>query len=257
VKTNYSRLVGLVVLLTAGLITVGPAQALQCVPYARDASGIDLRGDAWKWWNAAAGAYERGHAPRLGAVLVFRKHAKMRLGHVAVVRKMIDARTMLIDHANWGPRGAGRGTVSMMVPLRDVSARNDWSEVRVWNVLTRDFGTQTYPTYGFIYSHGHHPSGQDAYVADLPEEVAAELEANSLPAPAPLPGHQPMSAVAAVYVEPEAAVDVEAVAPVEIPVVSYEPIVSAEIARRRPALDVQTAAQHPASGHYGNTATKD
>lgn len=165
----------LAVILVAGLLTAGPVHALQCVPYAREASGIDLRGDAWKWWNAAAGAYERGHAPRLGAVIVFRKHGKMRLGHVAVVAKLINTRTMMVDHANWGPRGAGRGSVSNMVSVRDVSPHNDWSAVQVWNSLTHDFGTQTYPTYGFIYSRTEHAPHHHSFALDLPSDVETLL----------------------------------------------------------------------------------
>ncbi len=158
-----------------GLLAAGPVHALQCVPYAREVSGIDIKGDAWKWWNAAAGAYDRGHRPRLGAVIVFRKHGRMRLGHVAVVAQLINSRTMLIDHANWGPRGAGHGGVSNKVAVRDVSRGNDWSEVQVWNTQTQDFGTQTYPTYGFIYSRKERPPERAAYAAELPEEVAALL----------------------------------------------------------------------------------
>jgi hypothetical protein len=28
---------------------------LQCVPYARQVSGIQIYGDAWTWWDQAAG----------------------------------------------------------------------------------------------------------------------------------------------------------------------------------------------------------
>lgn len=130
------------------LAAIIPAEALQCVPYAREASGISLRGDAWTWWNGAAGIYDRGHAPRLGAVVVFRKFGSMRRGHVAVVVRIVDSREVLVDHANWGPR---RGVISTMAAVRDVSPHNDWTEVRVWNATTRDFGIRVYPTYGFIY----------------------------------------------------------------------------------------------------------
>ncbi len=76
----------------------------------------------------------------------------MRYGHVAVVARVVSSREVLVDHANWAPhRGHGRGQVSKMVAVTDVSAGNDWTEVRVWNASTRDFGTRTYPTYGFIY----------------------------------------------------------------------------------------------------------
>ena len=30
---------------------------LQCVPYARDVTGIDIYGDAHTWWQQAAGRY--------------------------------------------------------------------------------------------------------------------------------------------------------------------------------------------------------
>jgi hypothetical protein len=34
---------------------------MECVPYARRVSGIELTGDAYLWWNEAAGRYERGN----------------------------------------------------------------------------------------------------------------------------------------------------------------------------------------------------
>jgi surface antigen len=234
----------LAALLVVGLLAATPARALQCVPYARVVSGIDLRGDAWKWWNAAAGAYERGHAPRLGAVLVFRKHGHMRLGHVAVVAKMIDSRTMMIDHANWGPRGAGRGTVSKMVPLRDVSASNDWSQVQVWNAITRDFGTQTYPTYGFIYPRGQHPLAHEPSVADLPEDVAAMLALEAPAEPQPDAGPIPGFVLAA---------DIAPLEAVPVPEVQYEPLASAVLARAGTSeiwADDRAAALRAGSGRY-------
>lgn len=163
------------VLIVIATMAAGPVQALQCVPYARAASGIDLRGDAWKWWNAAAGLYDRGHAPRLGAVMVFRKSGKMRLGHVAVVTRVIDSRQVLIDHANWGSRDGVRGRVSKMVAVRDISPRNDWTAVQVWNVATNEFGLRTYPTYGFIYPRRDSVPVKGAANADLPAEVATLL----------------------------------------------------------------------------------
>jgi hypothetical protein len=39
----------------------------QCVPFARAASGIQIYGDAWTWWEQADGKYERGTVPRVGA----------------------------------------------------------------------------------------------------------------------------------------------------------------------------------------------
>lgn len=129
-----------------------PASAIQCVPYAREISGINLKGDAWKWWNAAAGLYDRGRAPKDGAVLVFTRQGSMRHGHVSVITRVISKRLVLVDHANWAPvRASGRGEISRAVPVLDVSPRNDWSQVRVWFHPTKDFGNRAYRTDGFVY----------------------------------------------------------------------------------------------------------
>ena len=58
---------------------------LQCVPYAREHSNIKIFGDAWTWWDKAAGIYARGTLPEPGAVLSFPGIERMPLGHVAVV----------------------------------------------------------------------------------------------------------------------------------------------------------------------------
>ena len=149
-------------LLAAALASVllafaAPAQALQCVPFARMESGLAIRGDAWTWWNEAAGIYERGQAPRVGSVLVFKRHNRMVLGHVSVVTKVVNSREILVDHANWGSGRGDRGRVNTHVGVRDVSPNNDWTEVRVWNTAINDFGTGDYPTYGFIYANHPNP----------------------------------------------------------------------------------------------------
>lgn len=139
--------------LMLGLGIVAPAHALQCVPYARQISGLDLQGDAWRWWTAAQGVYDRGISPQVGAVLVFKQTAHMRRGHVAVVRRVINKREIRIDHANWGTGlGSGRGDVSLDVAVLDVSANNDWSQVRVWHHGSGTFGNRVNPSFGFIYS---------------------------------------------------------------------------------------------------------
>ncbi len=82
---------------------------ISCVPYARSVSGIELKGNAANWWEAAAGVYERGNRPESGSVMNFRATGHMRLGHVAVVARVIDSREVEIDHANWwGPAHGGR-----------------------------------------------------------------------------------------------------------------------------------------------------
>ena len=79
---------------------------MECVTYARRHSRVELRGDAWRWWNAARGVYDRGHRPAPGAVLVL-KRQRGSLGHLAVVRRIVNARLILADHANWLNRGRG------------------------------------------------------------------------------------------------------------------------------------------------------
>jgi hypothetical protein len=118
---------------------------ISCVPYARNATGITLAGNAWQWWDHAAGTYERGSVPEPGGVLAFRANGRMRLGHVAVVTRVVNDREIEIDHANWAGRGVARG-----VAVVDVSENNDWSAVRVGLGRSDDFGS-IYPTYGFIY----------------------------------------------------------------------------------------------------------
>ena len=123
---------------------------LQCVPFARENTGIELAGNAGTWWNAAEGVYERGARPEVGSVLNFRSNGRMRMGHVAVVTRVADSRNIEIDHANWAGPGAVRGGVSRNISVVDVSERNDWSAVRVALGHSEDFGS-VYPTYGFIY----------------------------------------------------------------------------------------------------------
>jgi surface antigen len=115
-------------------------------------AGIPLRGDAWTWWDAAAaGRYERGHAPRSGSVLVLMRTARLPQGHLAVVSRVVSAaREVRVDHANWAT-GAAKGRVSRNQPVMDVSAANDWSSVRVWLPRIDDWGASNHPSYGFIH----------------------------------------------------------------------------------------------------------
>ena len=147
----------LLLLVTALMLALpsASAHAIQCVAYAREASGVRLQGDAWQWWDAAQGVYGRGEAPRQGAVLVFGRQGSMRHGHVSVVTRVVSNRVVLVDHANWAPaRGEGRGQVARAVPVMDVSANNDWSQVRVWYRPAALYGNRVYHTQGFVYGHG-------------------------------------------------------------------------------------------------------
>jgi hypothetical protein len=139
------------VLLAVGLLAgaAAPASAaLQCVPYARAQSGIDIRGNALTWWGQAEGRYRRGAEPEVGAVLAFRPSRAMPIGHVAVVAEIVDSRHIYLNHANW----SGPGRIETRALAEDVSPNGDWSVVRVWYAPQRSLGLRTNPTFGFIYN---------------------------------------------------------------------------------------------------------
>ena len=143
--------------LCASLLASVPAMArdyLQCVPFARAESGVEIRGNAKTWWSQAAGTYERGQEPRKGAVMAFAGTGGMPLGHVAVVKKVVSDREILIDHANWSPINGRRGQIERNVRVVDVSDRGDWSMVRVWYAPIGDLGLRANPVQGFIYAGG-------------------------------------------------------------------------------------------------------
>lgn len=124
---------------------------LQCVPYARQVSGIMIFGDAHTWWDQAEGRYARGYKPKVGAVMAFRPHGNSRLGHVAAVSKIVNSRTLLVRHANWSPINGRRGQIEDDVKVVDVSPENDWSAVRVWYAPLGQLGGTHWPVEGFIY----------------------------------------------------------------------------------------------------------
>jgi surface antigen len=145
------------VMTITGLLASAPAAArdyLQCVPFARAESGVEIRGNAKTWWSQAAGTYERGEEPRKGAVMAFAGTGSMPLGHVAVVKKIVSDREILIDHANWSPINGRRGQIERNVRVVDVSDAGDWSLVRVWYAPIGDLGLRANPVQGFIYSDG-------------------------------------------------------------------------------------------------------
>jgi surface antigen len=125
---------------------VSPGIGTQCVPYARARSGIGIFGDAYTWWDTAAGRYARGTQPVPGSVVVLRKTDRLRYGHVGVVTAVVSQREIRIDHANWQPNAI----ITNMAVL-DVSPGNDWSQLRFWNKDARVWGG-IYPASGFIYN---------------------------------------------------------------------------------------------------------
>jgi len=145
------------VMTITGLLASVPAAAqgyLQCVPFARAESGVEIRGNAKTWWSQAAGTYQRGEEPRKGAVMAFAGTSGMPLGHVAVVKKIVSDREILIDHANWSPINGRRGQIERNVRVVDVSNAGDWSMVRVWYAPIGDLGLRANPVQGFIYADG-------------------------------------------------------------------------------------------------------
>ena len=122
---------------------------LECAPYARMVSGIQLRGDAAAWWEEAAGRYPRASQPVSGSVLVFRRSERLPAGHVSTVTAVRSARSIVVADANWV-----HGEVTKEEPILDVSPGNDWTAVRVWWAPSRQFGITTYPTFGFIRPAG-------------------------------------------------------------------------------------------------------
>lgn len=131
------------------LFTPAPASAQywQCVGYAREITGVEIRGNANTWWIQAEGRYQRGKLPREGAVMAFKSNHGMPMGHVAVVSRIISDREVLLDHANWS-RG---GRIEHGVRAIDVSDAGDWSAVKVWFGPIGDIGTRVNPVAGFIY----------------------------------------------------------------------------------------------------------
>ena len=141
---------------------------LQCVPFARQVSGIDIRGNAKTWWSQAEGRYDRGQAPREGAVLAMPGSGRMRLGHVAMVSKIVNDREILLTHANWSQRGG----IERDVRAIDVSDKGDWSRVRIWYAGNGDLGTSSYPVSGFIYPGSARAVSSETRTAfSLPSDV--------------------------------------------------------------------------------------
>lgn len=175
--------------LLAAACSAVPAQARsildyvgECVPFAREASGIQIYGNAWTWWDQAAGKYRRGYVPQVGAVIVFAKSSRLPLGHVAVVSRVVEKRVLMITHANWSRLNGTRGHAEQDVTLFDVSRNNDWSEVRVWFRDNDGLGGSTYPVSGFIYGNpgelaGRHAKPSPELTSRHPDYVGSLIDA--------------------------------------------------------------------------------
>jgi len=105
---------------------VATSRYLECMPYARAHTNVHLLGHAWTWWRGAKNRYDRSRTPKVGAILVLKRRGRS-LGHLAVVKRIVNSRKIIADHANW----LNRGRIHLATPIRDVSQKNDWSAVRV------------------------------------------------------------------------------------------------------------------------------
>lgn len=125
---------------------VSADKPLQCVPFVREKTGLDIYGDAHTWWTKAAGKYQRKHEPKKGAVIVLKGYRRDDRGHVAVVKHIVNGREIIVDHANW----LNDGRIYLDQPVKDVSEDNDWSAVKVWYAPGKQYGARTYVVQGFI-----------------------------------------------------------------------------------------------------------
>jgi len=132
------------------------------VPYARAHSAIKIFGDAYTWWDKAAGKYSRGALPEPGAVMVLHNYAGPTHGHLAVVRQVVSPREIRVDHANW----LNDGSIYVNDPVQDVSDSNDWSVVRVFNLRAGAWGSRLYPVQGFIGAWGREQQARPDLTAD-------------------------------------------------------------------------------------------
>ena len=147
--------------LSALIVTPAAAGVLQCAPYARQVSGIEIYGNANTWWGQAEGRYDRGHEPREGAVLAFAASRSMPVGHVAMVSKVVNDREVLLTHANWSYRGG----IERNVRAIDVSPKNDW---------TGGLGLRSNAAKGFIYpGHAREAAPVQIAMADRANTAAA------------------------------------------------------------------------------------
>ncbi len=118
----------------------------ECVPYAQRISGIQIYGDAHSWWDQAAGRYVREPLPQSSSLMVLYGYAGPKRGHLALVTRVVSAREIRVDHANW----LNDGNLYLNSPVIDVSPNNDWSIVRVYNNRDGHMGARNYNVRGFI-----------------------------------------------------------------------------------------------------------
>ena len=143
---------------------IGSSVAIECAPFARALTGVRLTGAADDWWGQAAGRYRRAASPEVGAILVLRRSDGLPEGHVAIVTGVLSSRQVLVTQANWVHH-----RITEDQPVIDVSARNDWSMVRVWWPPADQMGITEYPARGFILPG--RPASHDELIAATPRAI--------------------------------------------------------------------------------------
>jgi len=143
---------------------VGGSAPVECAPFARALTGVQLSGAADDWWRQAAGRYRRSTSPAVGSILVLRSSGRLPYGHVAVVTQVMSGRQVLVTQANWVHH-----RITEDQPVIDVSPGNDWSVVRVWWPPSGQMGVAEYAVRGFILPD--RPASHDQLIAATPHAV--------------------------------------------------------------------------------------
>jgi hypothetical protein len=143
---------------------VGGNAPIECAPFARALTGVQLTGDGDDWWQQAAGRYQLASSPKTGSILVLRSSGRLPYGHVAVVTRVLSGRQVLVSQANWVHH-----RVTEDQPVIDVSASNDWSVVRLWWPPSSQMGIAEYAVRGFILPD--RPASHDQLIAATPGAV--------------------------------------------------------------------------------------
>nr|WP_294525565.1 CHAP domain-containing protein [uncultured Rhodopila sp.] len=142
----------------------GRSAAVECAPFARALTGVDLTGAAADWWAEARGRYTRSQRPDTGSLLILRRSARLPSGHVAVVSQVVSRRQIMVTQANWVHH-----RVTEDQPVIDISTDGDWSAVRVWWPPSGQMGVTEYAAFGFI--RPDHPAGHDRLIAAVPSAI--------------------------------------------------------------------------------------
>ncbi|MCC6919819.1 MAG: CHAP domain-containing protein [Alphaproteobacteria bacterium] len=219
------------------------SRRLQCVPFARERSGVAIRGNANTWWKQAAGQFVRVKAPAVGSVIVM----QTRRGHVGVVTKVVDSRTIVIDHSNW----FSNGQIYLDQPVMDVSANNDWSKVVVWNGPRASYGKRALGVSGFIVpASARGNSTVYASLADVPATLAGNVQYAEAVVRTPAkaaPAAVPVKAAPVLVAATEAPVAKPVAKPAAAPVLVAEADIDALPARKPIYVNTIIPASKPAS----------